>query len=177
MCSLWASASFPITLTRDAVFAQCSLCHCSMCHSSHHFLVWHKMCLFPHWMGVTSASTHVSTVWDSQCGSCQRLLCVRTMDFFATTSGFGHQIDIAYKITPRALFDYLRNLIQRFIISRPYVGSRSVRTTVRWFQIGLAILDRFCMIPTLSKMSMTQSYLWSNANIKMSELIIASFKP
>ena len=39
------------------------------------------------------------------------------MIFFATTPGFGHQIDIPFKIVPRALFVYLRNPIQRSIMS------------------------------------------------------------
>ena len=85
--------------------------------------------------------------------------------FLATTPGFGHQIDIALKIVPHALLVYLRNPIQQSIISRPFVGSRSVRKTVCWFQIGSTIFNRFCIIPTLSKMSTTQSDLWSNANI------------
>ena len=80
-------------------------------------------------------------------------------ELFATSSGFRHQIDIALKIVPHALFVYLGNPIQRSIISRPFVGSRSVRKIARRFQIGSTIFNRFCIIPTLSKMSTTQSDL------------------
>ena len=46
--------------------------------------------------------------------------------FFLTTPDFGHQIDIAFKIVPHALFVNLHNPIQRSVISRPFVDSRLV---------------------------------------------------
>ena len=48
------------------------------------------------------------------------------VNFFLTTPGFGHQLDIAFKIVPHALFVNLHNPIQWSVISRPFVGSRSV---------------------------------------------------
>ena len=50
----------------------------------------------------------------------------REMNFFATMPKFGYQIGIAFEIVPYALLVHLRNPIQRSIISRPFVGSRSV---------------------------------------------------
>ena len=51
--------------------------------------------------------------------------CAPVMIFSATTPGFGHQLDIAFKIVPHALFVYLRNSIQLSIISRQFVGFRN----------------------------------------------------
>ena len=65
-------------------------------------------------------------------------------DFFATTPGFGQQIDIAFKIVPHALFVYLRknrfngpsyqdrlSVPDRF--ERPFVGFILVRRSLTVF--------------------------------------------
>ena len=55
------------------------------------------------------------------------------VNFFPTTPGFGHQLDIAFKIVPHALFVNLHNPIQWSVISRPFVGLPCISANCRTY--------------------------------------------
>ena len=112
----------------------------------------------PHWINEAD-SVYVALIFVKPVGVITFLISSVTallVGFFSYNARFWAPNRQSFKIVPPALFVNLHNPIQRSVVLRPFVGSSLVRKTVHRFQIGSTIFNRFCMIPTLSKMSMTQ---------------------